>query len=222
MDPTANMGAMRGLDISAFSLTAAMKERTADLHRQVERRPFFQNIVQENITKQCYVQYLANLKCIYGALESGLRENISNQSVGPLCISAIFREQQLAADLAALGGADIAPSMRAQEHAAHLKHLSDFAPTLLIAHAYTRFLGDLFGGQYIGQAIAKMWGDECCSIYGYQDLLEEFSLEKPAQFALAFRNILNDVKLTDEQASQVVAEALVALQYADNMIKELV
>ena len=46
----------------------------------------------------------------------------------------------------------------ARAYAAHLRELADRDPALLVAHAYTRYLGDLSGGQILRGAAVRILG----------------------------------------------------------------
>jgi len=50
------------------------------------------------------------------------------------------------------------------EYTTHLQALSDSAdPSLLLAHAYVRYVGDLSGGQVIRRHVAKAYGTDVAS-----------------------------------------------------------
>ena len=107
--------------------------------------------------------YLRNLLPAYRALEQGLERHRLTPGVGALAQPALYRAQALEADLAGSGrpglarcGAAACP--RASAMRAGSTPLRKATAARLIGHAYTRYLGDLSGGQILGRLLAKLPG----------------------------------------------------------------
>ncbi len=98
---------------------------------------------------------------IYAQLEVGLATHRGDPIVVLLALPELYRAKAIAADLRDVFGeapqpdAVVAP---AAEHAARLAWLTQHRPALLVAHAYTRYLGDLSGGQLLRRGAAKSLG----------------------------------------------------------------
>ena len=54
----------------------------------------------------------------------------------------------------------VAPSTATKKYAARIREVATDAPYLLVAHMYTRYLGDLFGGQMMGGMARRSMGLE--------------------------------------------------------------
>ncbi|MBK9755599.1 MAG: biliverdin-producing heme oxygenase [Nannocystis sp.] len=78
--------------------------------------------------------------------------------VGPLARPELLRRPAIARDLATLGAATQPPVAAARAYADRLHTLADHHPALLVAHAYTRYLGDLSGGQLLRRGAARTLG----------------------------------------------------------------
>lgn len=81
---------------------------------------------------------------------------------------------------------------------------------LLVAHAYTRYLGDLSGGQVLGKITQKSLG------LNNKEGLAFFSfpgVESPNRFKQLYRSRMNSIELTEEERAEVLEEAVSAFEY---------
>lgn len=82
-------------------------------------------------------------------------------------------------------------------------------PELLVAHAYTRYLGDLSGGQVLGKITQKslgLSGREGLSFFSFP------RVSSANRFKQLYRGRMNSVELTESQRSAVLREAEDAFQ----------
>lgn len=82
-------------------------------------------------------------------------------------------------------------------------------PEFLIAHAYTRYLGDLSGGQVLGRIAQKSMGlksSEGLSFFAFP------GVSSPNLFKQLYRSRMNSVELTEEQRTGVLEEAVRAFE----------
>lgn len=141
------------------SLGARLKTATHELHREAEGMPFMQALLRARLDRAAYVDLLRNLHPIYEALEAALEQHAALPALQPLCLGGLARQEALAQDLHTLHGprwAQQGPMLpAAQGYVQHLRHLADHEPTLLAAHAYVRYLGDLSGGQLLAPLVTR-------------------------------------------------------------------
>ncbi len=142
-------------------LAARLREETVVDHRAAERGAFMRVLLRGQLTPGRYANYLLALWPIYDTLERGLARHADNPIVGPLVLPALFRAAAIARDLHDLF--DLQPTAlpavpAAIGYALRLRRLADMAPDLLVAHAYTRYLGDLSGGQSLRSGAARVLG----------------------------------------------------------------
>ncbi len=195
------------------SLAAALRVGTKRAHRIVERVRFIRCFLSGVLDRTTYQHYLRDLHCLYQALEQELVDHLHHPAVGPLCLPILFRTSALADDLLTLHGTGwqhtLTASIPAQQYAIHLRQLSQQNPHLLVAHAYTRYLGDLAGGQIL-RAFAKL-------ALGLSDQqgLSFYDFPQIADLAVMrdqYRRILDSLPLSSEQSAAVVTEAVRAFQ----------
>ena len=151
-------------------LSLGLREATAAAHRAAEGRRFVGALLRGEIPTPTYARYLQSLLLGYRALEDAL-------DAGQPQLCAVFPEPglrrvpALEADLTALGMKDAEPVDAGRAWAVHLAGLRADAPGRLVAHAYTRYLGDLSGGQMIGARLQKLWGpDAALAFYAFPDI----------------------------------------------------
>ncbi len=149
-------------------LAARLRDGTVEAHRAAERGPFIRaflgarratNSTTPSLNRLNYRDYLIALWAVYTALEAGLQRHREHPIAGPLALPYLYRAPAIAADLQALFA--ITPEQQqpvpaARAYADHLQTLADHDPALLVAHAYTRYLGDLSGGQLLRGAAARI------------------------------------------------------------------
>lgn len=139
-------------------LATALREGTREAHRDAERGPFVHALIRGQLARPVYLDYLRALATIYAALEASLARHADHPIVGPLARPELLRGPAIARDLATLGAAAQPPVAAARAYADRLHALADHHPALLVAHAYTRYLGDLSGGQLLRRGAARALG----------------------------------------------------------------
>lgn len=83
-------------------------------------------------------------------------------------------------------------------------------PEFLVAHAYTRYLGDLSGGQILGRIAQKSMGlksNDGLSFFAFP------GVSSPNLFKQLYRSRMNSVELTEEQRNGVLEEAVRAFEF---------
>jgi heme oxygenase len=146
----------------AGGLADRLKAYTRSLHRQAERSGVIARMLAGRITGPEYTLLLRNLVAAYRALESGLEARRELPVLRELAVPAVYRADSLAADLRALEGSaweqclPILPA--AARYRERIEHVARSEPALLLAHAYTRFLGDLNGGQVLRRLLSAAPG----------------------------------------------------------------
>jgi heme oxygenase len=141
----------------AVELARLLREGTAEVHRAAERMTLIQALLRGLTDRSTYADLVAAYLEIYSALETALRCCADHPALAPLVLPELWRCEALASDLAALLGDGPAPrrSSAARAYADRIRGLAAGDPALLVAHAYTRYLGDLAGGQVLGRIIGR-------------------------------------------------------------------
>lgn len=152
-----------------------LREATRDLHTAAERSGVIRQMLRGEIAIGPYVLFLRNLLPVYQAMEARLveiRARSPQSGVARLAISGVFRAPALESDLAAIAGASWAdlPCLRpTSRYVASINAAAGGDGSRLVAHAYTRYLGDLSGGQILSRTLRKALnlGDSQLNFYSF-------------------------------------------------------
>lgn len=144
------------------ALADAMRARTSRLHRRAERTGFVRDLLQARATPRACLIYLANLLAVYEALESALSRHRDTPGVRCAVWPELYRSPLIRSDIDAansvgLGDLPVLDATRIYTRRI-VQRAADGDGAPLIAHAYTRYLGDLNGGQLIGARLRSCFG----------------------------------------------------------------
>ncbi len=195
------------------SLAERLKTETRALHTVAERSTFMRLLLSGRLDRLAYCGLLRNLHALYAALEPALARHADLPAIAPVFLPALWRTRALQHDLAALHGPDWADAIALQPAAStyvdRLRDLDKSRPTLLLAHAYVRYLGDLSGGQLLSGIVAKnaaLAGETAISFYDFGDAVATRNLTH------AFRAGLAAVAADERQTDALVDEAKLAFE----------
>nr|XP_009508631.1 PREDICTED: heme oxygenase 1 [Phalacrocorax carbo] len=141
-------------------LSELMKEATKEVHEQAENTPFMSNFQKGQVSLQEFKLVTASLYFVYSALEEEIERNKDNPVYAPVYFPAeLHRKAALEKDLEYFYGSswreEIPCPEATQKYAERLHYVGKNQPELLVAHAYTRYLGDLSGGQVLKKIAQK-------------------------------------------------------------------
>ena len=131
--------------------------------------------------------------------------------LAPQFIEDTYRCPALAGDLGSCfdltpGAAEVVPA--AQAYAERLYRLADAAPSLLVAHAYTRYLGDLSGGQILRRGAARTLGLPTDAPAGTPGLgFYDFAVDDLDRCKQDIRARLDALPIDPGQATAIIGEA---------------
>ncbi|WP_406815346.1 heme oxygenase (biliverdin-producing) [Mycobacterium sp. M23085] len=140
-------------------LSVAMKEGSAAEHDAAEQSPFMVELLAGRIGAAGYSDYLLRLRVVYAALEDVVRARRDDSMVAAVYDPALERLAAIDADLdhwLPEGAARKVDSPAATAYADRLAALTWGGA--VVAHHYTRYLGDLSGGRGIGKILERTFG----------------------------------------------------------------
>jgi heme oxygenase (biliverdin-producing, ferredoxin) len=144
---------------SPASVVTALYLRTKTLHLEAERTGIIRDLLRGEASRDGYVLLLRNLLPAYQAMEHELQRLRGSAILGVIADYRLERTAAIEADLAALCGArwshDIPLLAAGQRYASRVQEAAKGNGARLIAHAYTRYLGDLSGGQILQRLMAR-------------------------------------------------------------------
>jgi heme oxygenase len=141
------------------SVVTALYLRTKTLHVEAERTGIIRDLLRGEASREGYILLLRNLLPAYRAMERGLERHRFSPVLGKLADFMLDRAPALEADLVALYGkrwSQHIPLLAAGEtYSKRIEKAAEGDGTRLIAHAYTRYLGDLSGGQILRRLLSQ-------------------------------------------------------------------
>ncbi|BCI51629.1 putative heme oxygenase [Mycolicibacterium litorale] len=198
-----------------MSLSAAMKEGSAAEHDAAEQSPFLTELLAGRVDASGYADYLLRLRIVYGALEDAVRARCDDPVVAAVYDPALERAAAIEKDLDhwAPGIARDVDSPAAQAYRDRVAGLS-WGPAL-VAHHYTRYLGDLSGGQAMGRILDREFGLDGAGLAFY-----DFPMRvKP--YKDAYRARLDGLELRADEIDRAVEEVRVAFGLNQAVFDEL-
>ncbi|MCA2976693.1 MAG: biliverdin-producing heme oxygenase [Myxococcaceae bacterium] len=195
-----------------------LRTGTAAAHREAESAAFVKAIFDATVERAQYVRFLEALKAVYGALEAALERHRGDPRLAPLALPAVYRSEALAADLA-FYGSPARPALEATgRYVRQLEQLASAAPHRLVAHAYTRYLGDLSGGQALKKCIQRAFTLEGQSGVAFYEFGAISDLNA---FKGQYRAALDALPLSEAEQGDVVAEAVLAFELNGALTREV-
>jgi heme oxygenase len=165
---------------------------------------------------------VANFYFVYSAMEEEIERHRQHPVVSKIYFPELDRKATLEQDLHYYYGNSwrdqIVLSPAGQVYVDRIREISATAPELLVAHAYTRYIGDLSGGQIlknIAQRAMNLSEGEGTAFYEFADIPDE------KQFKVNYRQQLDEMPIDDATADRIVDEANDAFGLNMKLFQEL-
>lgn len=179
------------------------------------------NFIRGEIDKGLYAKLIAAMYHVYDRLETHLDTHGPTQF--PTCHfpEELRRTDTLVDDMDFWNGTCNVPASPATiDYMNRLDEIARTNPLLLLAHAYTRYLGDLSGGKVLARVAARALHLDRHTMEG----LAFYTFDKipsAKRFKDSYRQALDDLPLTAAQIEGLVAEANVAFCLNMRLFEEL-
>ncbi|MBT3150862.1 biliverdin-producing heme oxygenase [Streptomyces sp. CHD11] len=205
------------------SFSTLIRTASHEQHVEAETSTFMSDLLGGRLGVDAYARYTEQLWFVYGALESDARELAQDPVAGPFIQPELFRLAALERDLTHLRGPDWRSTLTAlpatQAYAARVAECARTWPAGYIAHHYTRYLGDLSGGQIIRGKAEKTWGFERKGDGVRFYVFEEIS--NPAAFKRGYRELLDALPVDDLEKQRIVTECKRAFSLNTDLFRAL-
>lgn len=211
---------------TTLSLSAAMRAGSMAEHREAEGSSFMAELLDGRLVAEAYAAYLLRLRAVYAALEEVVRAHRDDPLVAAVHDPDLERLDALDADLDhwapdratdwAPGSSGVVDSPAAEAYVTRLEAARAWGG-LVVAHHYTRYLGDLSGGQAIGRTLERTFALDGAGTAFYR--FEAIGRLRP--YKDAYRARLDGLATTQDDAERVVAEVQVAFALNQALLDEL-
>lgn len=203
-----------------MSLSERIRNETRTQHADAESMNFITRLMRGELSLDDYAVYLSNLAFVYQALETQTHQGEAFPTSESFWNPALDRTVKIGSDLVQLGIPDwesTNPTPATAEYVAYLNSLGGRSDVRLLAHHYTRYLGDLSGGQAIAKLVQRNYNatEEQLSFYRFE------AIEDIVRYKEKYREDLDNVRLSAEQENLLIAEAKKAFDFAQRMFADL-
>jgi heme oxygenase len=206
---------------AVIPFSVALRERSRTAHSSSEGADFMTNLMNGSGTREDYIALVVQHWFIYEALEEAT-DRMRRDPVASVFLSdKLTRLPALEADLAFLVGDDwreqIMPLPTTQAYVSRIRRVAATWPGGFVAHHYTRYLGDLSGGQFIGRLMQRRFGFDTNGIgfYLFGDIAD------PEAFKNVYREQLDAAPWDEAEKERVIAEVLVAYRFNTELFVDL-
>ncbi|MDX3578051.1 biliverdin-producing heme oxygenase [Streptomyces sp. FL07-04A] len=205
------------------SFSTLIRAASHEQHVEAETSTFMGDLLGGRLGVDAYARYTEQLWFVYEALEAGAERLASDPAAGPFVRPELFRLAALERDLAHLRGAGWREGLSAlpatEAYATRVRECAERWPAGYIAHHYTRYLGDLSGGQIIRDRAERTWGfarrGDGVRFYVFEEI------GNPAAFKRGYRELLDGVRADDLEKQRIVSECKRAFALNTAVFREL-
>ncbi|MDT0444191.1 biliverdin-producing heme oxygenase [Streptomyces johnsoniae] len=195
--------------LEATPFSTLIRDASHQQHTEAENSAFMGDLLGGRLGVGAFRGYTEQLWFVYRALE-GVADRLADDPVaGPFIRPELFRTTALERDLDHLhDGADWRAALRplpaTEAYAARVMEVARDWPGGYVAHHYTRYLGDLSGGQIIRSTAERRYGfarkGDGVRFYVFE------GIANPAAFKREYRSLLDALPAREPERLRIVDE----------------
>ena len=199
-----------------------IREATFSDHEQAAMSGFMAALFHRELPVDAYTSMVAQHWFAYVELERAADQLSDHEVAGAFVHEELRRVPALEADLVhLLGGGwreQIAPSPATARYCERMVEVCAQRPEAFVAHHYTRYMGDLSGGQMIGRIARETYALEP----GAGAAFYEFpGIEDLGAFKDEYRRRLDHAAWTDEERERLLTEVVLAYRLNTEVFDDL-
>jgi heme oxygenase len=206
-------------DLVPFS--TSLRERSGAAHSGSEGAGFMSDLMKGDGSREDYVALVVQHWYMYDALERAAERMRDDPVASKFISDELTRLPALEADLEFLVGPgwrdQIEPLPTTARYAERIDLVGRTWAGGFVAHHYTRYLGDLSGGQFIGRLMARRFGFDTNGIgfYLFDDIAD------PASFKAVYREQLDAAPWDADEQERIIDEVLLAYRFNTEVFDDL-
>lgn len=204
------------------NLATKLREGTKKSHTMAENVGFVKCFLKGVVEKNSYRKLVGNFYFVYSAMEEEMEKHKHHPILSKIYFPELNRKSSLEQDLFYYYGANwrdqISLSPAGEAYVQRIREVSETQPELLVAQSYTRYLGDLSGGQIlknIAQRAMNLSEGEGTAFYEFKDIPDEKA------FKAKYRQAMDELPIDEATADRIVDEANAAFGMNMKLFQEL-
>lgn len=204
-----------------MGLSARLRVATRHEHERTESAPFIVALLSGRLDRDAYATLLGQSYLFYSVLEQAGEHWRVDPVVGPFVADELVRRDALEADLHWLLGdgwrSELVALPATARYVNRLREVCFSSPSAFVAHHYTRYLGDLSGGQIIRSRLRAIYGLTGDGVRFYRF----GGIDKPKVFKDDYRRRLDAVPWDAREQARLLAEANTAFALNRGVFEDL-
>ena len=191
-----------------MTFSKELKIGTKKSHSAAENTSFVASFLRGVVSKESYKKLVSDLYFVYSAMEEEVEKLKDHPIIGQLQLSDLNRVNALEQDLRFYYGpiwrSLVTPSEACNQYVNRIREVAKNEPELLVGHHYTRYLGDLSGGQIlkgIAEKALELGDGQGLKFYDFE------KIEDTKAYKAGYRGILDGLPITEHQANAIIVEA---------------
>jgi heme oxygenase len=200
-------------------LSVRLRAATHAAHGEAQRNGFLDALAAGRLPLDAYADLAAQHWFVYDALELAAAAMVDDPVAGAFVQPVLHRVGAIESDLIFLYGHDWAgriEALPATTYCTRLREVALAGAPGFVAHHYTRYFGDLSGGQYLGRAIAQSYG-----LNGDGHRFFVFPGLDPETFKAEYRRLLDTVPWSRSEERVFFEDVLEAYRLTIAVLTEL-
>ncbi|MEV5298157.1 heme oxygenase (biliverdin-producing) [Amycolatopsis methanolica] len=209
-------------DLTQTPFSTTLRESTRRAHDRAHHSRYMRDLFNGDLDLTEYARLAAQYWFIYQAIEEAADAMRRDPVGGRFVFDELRRVPALAADLEFLYGEQwrdrVTPVPATEDYVHRIRAVAFDWAGGYVAHHYTRYLGDLAGGQAVRKLLAKAHGVEGpgALFYHFDDI------DNVPAFRKRYKALLDDTPWTGAERDRIVTETLVAFEFNIAVLDDLV
>lgn len=204
------------------TFSATIRRRSWSSHQSAEGEGFLDVLMRGGLTRDGYTAMVAQHYWAYQVLEEASVVMRGNDVAAPFCPETLDRMAALEADMAFLAGDGWQEKFPANDATVrYIQRIRDTCfdwPGGYVAHHYTRYLGDMSGGQHIAKVIRRHYGLDGHDGTEFYDFAAVGDL---TAFKDGYRAALDAAPWDDDEKERIIQEVLFAYEINSAVLRDL-
>ena len=200
-----------------------IKEGTKKSHSAAETTKFVASFLKGLLDPEEYRKLLTNFWYVYDTMEQRIQEsndplvNVLKQW-NPILFRTAFLQRDLEYYYGPFWRENQIPSEACNTYCYRITEVAEKDPYLLIAHHYTRYIGDLSGGQILKGIAQKALNPPAGEGLHFYDFPR---IDNAKEWKIGYRSVLDDLDLSETQRDALIEEANYAFKLNMDMFNEM-
>lgn len=195
-----------GQPLPQTPFSQVLRHSTREVHDRAHHSRYMNALLDGRLTLEGYTKLAEQYYFIYSTLEDAADAMTSDEVGAPFVVPELHRTQALVVDLERLAGPGwrdrITPTPATRAYVERLREVAYDWAGGFVAHHYTRYLGDLAGGQVVGKLLERTYG-----VTGPGARFYDFgALGSPSAFRTRYRALLDAAPWDEAEHERIMAE----------------